>query len=83
MCGAVHAFACVPAAWLRLRLYGVGSVPVGILALVPAQEHEPHAHELQAFRVDVTKTGLVGGEGIHVLHQFDLLVLQMFQQFVH
>lgn len=26
---------------------------------------------------------LVGGEGIHVLHQFDPLVLQVFQQFVH
>ena len=50
---------------------------------MPAQEHEPHAHELEAFRIDVTETDLIGGEGIHVLHQFDLLVLQMFQQFVH
>ncbi len=29
------------------------------------------------------KTGLVGGKGIHVLHQFDSLVLQVFQQLVH
>ena len=83
MCGAVHAFAFVPAAWIRLRRSGLLSVLVGILALVPAQEHEPHAHELEAFRIDVTETDLIGGEGIHVLHQFDLLVLQMFQQFVH
>ena len=62
---------------------GVGSVPVGILALVPAQEHEPHAHELEAFRIDVTETDLIGGKGIHVLHQFDSLVLQVFQQLVH
>lgn len=83
MCGAVHAFACVPAAWIRLRRSGLGSVLVGILALVPAREHEPHAHELEAFRVDVTETVLIGGEGIHVLHQFDPLVLQVFQQLVN
>ena len=66
--------------------YGYGgrdSVLVGILALVPAQEHESHAHELEAFRVDVTETDLIGGKGIHVLHQFDSLVLQVFQQLVH
>lgn len=83
MCGAVHAFAYVPAAWIRLRRSGLDSVLVGILALVPAQEHESHAHELEAFRVDVTETVLIGGEGIHVFHQFDPLVLQVFQQFVH
>lgn len=83
MCGAVHAFAYVPAAWIRLRRSGLDSVLVGILALVPAQEHESHAHELEAFRVDVTETVLIGGEGIHVFHQLEPLVLQVFQQFVH
>lgn len=59
------------------------SVLVGILAFVPAQEHESHAHELEAFRIDVTETDLIGGKGIQVLHQFDSLVLQVFQQLVH
>ena len=83
MCGAVHAFAFVRAAWIRLRRSGLDSVLVGILALVPAQEHESHAHELEAFRIDVTETDLIGGKGIHVLHRFDSLVLQVFQQLVH
>ena len=83
MCGAVHAFAYVPAAWIRLRRSGLDSVLVGILTLVSAQEHESHAHELEAFRVDVTETVLIGGEGIHVFHQLEPLVLQVFQQLVH
>lgn len=83
MCGAVHAFAFVRAAWIRLRRSGLVSVLVGILAFVSAQEHEPHAHELEAFRIDVTETDLIGGKGIHVLHQFAPLVLQVFQRLVH
>ena len=83
MCGAVHAFACVHGRLDTATAVGLGSVLVGILALVPAREHEPHAHELEAFRVDVTETVLIGGEGIHVLHQFDPLVLQVFQQLVN
>lgn len=83
MCGAVHAFAFVRAAWIRLRRSGLVSVLVGILAFVLAQYYESHAHELEAFRIDVTETVLIGGEGIHVLHQLDLLVLQMFQKLVH
>lgn len=83
MCGAVHAFAFVRAAWIRLRRSGLVSVLVGILAFVLAQYYESHTHELEAFRIDVTETVLIGGEGIHVLHQLDPLVLQMFQKLVH
>ena len=79
---------CTPLHTCRPLGYGYGgrdkdSVLVGILALVPAQEHESPAHKLEAFRVDVTETVLIGGKGIHVLHQFDSLVLQVFQQLVH
>ena len=82
--GAVHAFAFVRAAWIRLRLYGGRdqSLSESLLLCQPSST----SLTLMSWRLSEStsqKTGLVGGKGIQVLHQFDSLVLQVFQQLVH
>lgn len=82
--GAVHAFAFVRAAWIRLRLYGGRdqSLSESLLLCQPSSTSLT-LMSWRLFRIDVTETDLIGGKGIHVLHQFDPLVLQVFQRLVH
>lgn len=81
--GAVHAFAFVPAAWIRQRQSGPGQPLSESLLLCQPRSTSLTLMSCRLSESTSRKTGLVGGEGIHVLHQFDPLVLQVFQQLVH
>lgn len=77
--------ATVRASWLRLRLYGGGSEAfalVVVLALMPAEQYELHAHEFDAFRVDVPEGAQGFAELVHVVPQLVALASQMLKHFL-